>query len=651
MFGTSVQAQFHGAAIFKTPVGPDMVTPTAGTGQLVTAIITVMNMDEAGDSITITNIFDTVHHSSGDSVSSNLVTAPVTLSSFIAIPAGGTDTLVVTNVYKVLPGDENLPLGILPDDAHVEGADNHDSLAGGTFIKQGFFLTYPGQIMVTTNVTGCPGPTNCAFGAWSDPTYRPANKPPDRNQAFWARGISTNLVFYPNPGSWTENPDGTAQLSGVLRSLTNLGSGFVVSMNLSGRTSTPPAHSPTLELAPNAYLQNGGPIDPSKWYFYNSFTGTLSGFGFWQGALISIKPDSASGAFQVGIGANGKNTRFGATGWWNWKVLQQPLSNTLSSQTIVANINLDLLCCAPSTIGDLVWQDLNKNGIQDAGEPGVPNVQVRLWDCANAVVLATTTTGPGGQYLFGNLVAGGYAVQFIPPSSYQFTKPYQGSDPALDSNANPTNGFTECIALGSNQMNLTIDAGLISNCVPACVIAAFSDPTYRPASKPPGRNQALWMKGISTNLIFSPNPGSWIENSDGTAQLTGTLRSLTNTTSGFTIVLNFSGRTTTVLSGSPKLELDPSAYVGNGGPLDPSTWYYYANISGTLAGFGFWQGAALNLAPVGPAFQVGVGANGKNQNYGGSGWFNWTVTHQPTSSGSLPTTGQGDLNVDFICCP
>src|SRR2546430_7465909 len=67
----------------------------------------------------------------------------------------------------------------------------------------------------------------------------------------------------------------------------------------------------------------------------------------------------------------------------------------------------------------------------------------------------------------------------------------------------------------------------------ACVTGAWSDPTYRPAAKPPGRNQAIWMRGISTNLVFSPDPGQWVESGDGTAQLTGTVRSLTNSSSGF----------------------------------------------------------------------------------------------------------------------
>ena len=46
-----------------------------------------------------------------------------------------------------------------------------------------------------------------------------------------------------------------------------------------------------------------------------------------------------------------------------------------------------------------------------------------------------------------------------------------------------------------------------------CVIAAVSDPIYRTDDADLGRNQALWMRGISTNLVFIPHAGSFVENS------------------------------------------------------------------------------------------------------------------------------------------
>ncbi len=52
-------------------------------------------------------------------------------------------------------------------------------------------------------------------------------------------------------------------------------------------------------------------------------------------------------------------------------------------------------------IGDFVWEDLNHDGIQDAGEPGVEGVTVRLLNGSGAL-LVTTTTDAIGAYLFPN---------------------------------------------------------------------------------------------------------------------------------------------------------------------------------------------------------------------------------------------------------
>ena len=60
-------------------------------------------------------------------------------------------------------------------------------------------------------------------------------------------------------------------------------------------------------------------------------------------------------------------------------------------------------------IGDSVWNDLNGNGVQDAGEPGLSGVTVTLKDSGNNVV-GTQTTGANGIYTFTGLTAGSYTV-------------------------------------------------------------------------------------------------------------------------------------------------------------------------------------------------------------------------------------------------
>jgi hypothetical protein len=57
------------------------------------------------------------------------------------------------------------------------------------------------------------------------------------------------------------------------------------------------------------------------------------------------------------------------------------------------------------SIGDRVWGDANGNGIQDVGETGgITGVTVQLKNAAGTVI-ATTTTGANGAYLFSNLPA------------------------------------------------------------------------------------------------------------------------------------------------------------------------------------------------------------------------------------------------------
>ncbi|NJL59037.1 MAG: hypothetical protein HC887_04680, partial [Desulfobacteraceae bacterium] len=120
-----------------------------------------------------------------------------------------------------------------------------------------------------------------------------------------------------------------------------------------------------------------------------------------------------------------------------------------------------------ATLGDYVWYDINKNGIQDASEPGIAGVTVRLLDAA-ANVLETMTTDGSGNYLFDDLEPGTYSVEFVKPAGYDITLKSQGSDTARDSDADLTTGRSSQITLGENEHNPKIDAGMyIPNTLPA----------------------------------------------------------------------------------------------------------------------------------------------------------------------------------------
>jgi hypothetical protein len=109
-------------------------------------------------------------------------------------------------------------------------------------------------------------------------------------------------------------------------------------------------------------------------------------------------------------------------------------------------------------LGNYVWHDVNYNGIQDAGEPGIGGVEVILKD-ENQVHLDTSATNGSGFYLFSNLDPGNYFVQFGIPTDFNPTIPMAGAVDTLDSNMDPMTGMSDLISLAQGQKDPSIDAG------------------------------------------------------------------------------------------------------------------------------------------------------------------------------------------------
>ncbi|MBT8198105.1 MAG: hypothetical protein KJO84_06345, partial [Acidimicrobiia bacterium] len=76
-----------------------------------------------------------------------------------------------------------------------------------------------------------------------------------------------------------------------------------------------------------------------------------------------------------------------------------PSNNTDTAQTVIPEPEL-------GSIGDFVWLDSNGDGVQDAGEPGIPGVTVTLSGDADA----TAVTDANGLYGFADLAAGEYTA-------------------------------------------------------------------------------------------------------------------------------------------------------------------------------------------------------------------------------------------------
>jgi hypothetical protein len=115
------------------------------------------------------------------------------------------------------------------------------------------------------------------------------------------------------------------------------------------------------------------------------------------------------------------------------------------------------------SIGNYFFIDYNSNSIQDIGDMGVNGITVKLLDKYGSTIATTVTASDGGgnagYYLFYNLDAGDYFVEFVVPTGVTFVTKNVGVDDSLDSDVN-SNGRTDKITLAANTHIRTVDAGV-----------------------------------------------------------------------------------------------------------------------------------------------------------------------------------------------
>lgn len=144
------------------------------------------------------------------------------------------------------------------------------------------------------------------------------------------------------------------------------------------------------------------------------------------------------------------------------------LTSTVSLSNGEVNLTLDAGIVwgggrnGTASLGDIVWNDANNNGIQDAGELGVAGVTVTLYEADGTTVIDFMTTDVLGNYLFTGLDAGSYVVGFSNlPAGYTFSDANQGADDELDADADAlSGGKTGVYALSEGEENLSVDAGI-----------------------------------------------------------------------------------------------------------------------------------------------------------------------------------------------
>ena len=158
----------------------------------------------------------------------------------------------------------------------------------------------------------------------------------------------------------------------------------------------------------------------------------------------------------------------------------------------------------PASVGDKVWMDVNRDGIQDADEPAMPGVTVTLTRADGSAVtdasgnpVAAVTTDANGQYKFENLLPGDYKVSFTNPAGYEATVSDAGDDRGADSN-----GTEAAVSLTQGQDDVTVDYGLVGTGVIGDQL--FVDVNQNGGSAPDAGDKPL--AGVKVTLTWT-GPG------------------------------------------------------------------------------------------------------------------------------------------------
>jgi hypothetical protein len=147
--------------------------------------------------------------------------------------------------------------------------------------------------------------------------------------------------------------------------------------------------------------------------------------------------------------------------------------------------------------------------------------------------------------------------------------------------------------------------------------------------------------------FYTTQNGVMTTNPDGTRHLSLMVVSSNNPNAGWTFEMDFGvGMDWTTWEGQPGNQ----SYKSDCGLGDHTQWMYHMTLAGsTAAGWGDYDGSLLNLTHQ-PSngfygFQIGAGANNKNDQFGFSGWFFYNGTFN-----GAPVTGFGDVFGDLDCC-
>ena len=184
-------------------------------------------------------------------------------------------------------------------------------------------------------------------------------------------------------------------------------------------------------------------------------------------------------------------------------VTPDPITLTSAAPNVT---KIDFGFVKPVSVGNFVWFDANKDGIQDADEVGVAGVTVTMDEPlgmdplldADGNLVKPVTTDANGKYVFTNLLPSAYGVTFTIPAGYSETVKNAGDDRTVDSD-----GAETWPVLKQGEDDMTVDLGLIAD--GAIGDTLFWDVDNNGGSEPSGPDKPL--AGVTVTLTYTTPAG------------------------------------------------------------------------------------------------------------------------------------------------
>lgn len=334
---------------------------------------------------------------------------------------------------------------------------------------------------------------------------------------------------------------------------------------------------------------------------------------------------------------------------------EQVLTDQIASRNLCVGwdtTGVEFVISECTEVGGTVFEDRDGNGIQDATDPGIFGIPVRLFRCGVSGEIATTETNVFGQYVFTDVPEElEYYVSIGLPNGYDYSPKDVGTDDRVDSDVQ-VNGETDCFLLKDELFNRDIDAGIFVNgdCPRECELL-----NWELEDTPLSHALYLYKSPADPTLEFGQDSEHqrfiWEEGSgrtftiDGLTIVTGQVRNKVDPSLRFAVCLKLHKPRTW----NEWQDVGGGFLSNNPQDLLHTTWTFYQLREGWLIGLGKLAGSELGIYPyfldTSRGFQMGLGANYRDESNGLAGWF----AYEGWLNGE-PYQSEGSVNLDIGIC-